>query len=142
MNASLLGLTLVIAAPALKAPKDETPPIVGVWMLTEYTQNGAALSFDEGTSTEFCADGKRNYTEGRTVATDYQRGYRLIAKSNPPALDLTRFDGNDQKPDIFPCIYKIDGDTLIVTISDMNAERPTKHGEGWRVMKYKRAKKE
>lgn len=142
MNAMFAGLALVVAAPGLKPPKDETPPIVGVWMLTEYTQNGAALSFDEGSSTEFTADGKRIYTEGRTVATDYQRGYRLIPKSNPPALDLTRWDGEEQTPDIFPCIYKIEGDTLIVTISDMKTERPTKHGEGWRVMKYKRAKKE
>jgi hypothetical protein len=29
-----------------------------------------------------------------------------------------------------------------VTISDIGTERPRKHGEGWRVMKYKRAKKE
>jgi uncharacterized protein (TIGR03067 family) len=142
MNAMFAGLALVVAAPALKAPKDETPHIVGLWMLTEYTQNGAALSFNEGSSTEFTADGKRTYTEGRTPATDYQRGYRLIAKSNPPALDLTRWDGDGQSPDIFPCIYKVEGDTLIVTISDMNTERPTKHGEGWRVMKYKRAKKD
>lgn len=142
MNAMFAGLALVVAAPALKTPKDDVPPIVGVWMLTEYTQNGAAISFGEGSSTEFCADGKRVYTEGRTPATDYQRGYRLIANSNPPALDLTRFDGSDQKPDVFPCIYKIEGDTLMVTISDMNTDRPTKHGEGWRVMKYKRAKKE
>jgi uncharacterized protein (TIGR03067 family) len=142
MNAMFTGLALVIMAPALKAPKNEPPPIVGLWVLTEYTQNGAPISIEEGTSTEFCADGKRIWTDGREVATDYERGYKLIPKATPPALDLTRADGAQQPLDVFPCIYKIDGDTLVLTIGDMGTERPTKHGEGWRVMKYKRAKKE
>jgi uncharacterized protein (TIGR03067 family) len=142
MTTQILGCVLIVAAPALKPPKNETPPIVGLWMLTEYTQNGAPLGFEEGTSTEFCADGKRLWTEGRQLAMDYERGYKLHAKTTPPALDLIRSTDNPKAPDVFPCIYKVDGDNLIVTISDIGSERPTKHGEGWRVMTYKRAKKE
>lgn len=142
MTTQILGCVLIVAAPALKPPKNETPPIVGLWILTEYTQNGAALSFDAGTSTEFLADGKRLWTEGRQLAMDYERGYKLHAKTSPPALDLIRATKNPMAPDVYPCIYKIDGDSLLITISDIGTERPTKHGEGWRVMKYKRAKKE
>ena len=142
MIVQLLGCVVLVAAPALKTPKDNSPPIVGSWLLTEYVQNGAPLAFSEGTSTEFRADGKRNWREGRELATDYDRSYRLIPKSTPPALDLIRSTDNPQSPDVFPCIYKVDGDTLVVTINDMGADRPTKHGEGWRVMRYKRAKKE
>ena len=141
MNAALLGLALVVAAPGLKTPKDETPPIIGLWMLTEYTESGQPVGFDVGTSTEFLPEGKRIWRDGVGAAAD-ERGYKLIAKTTPPALDLIRPNGNPQAPDVFPCLYKVDGDTLVVTIGEQSGDRPTKHGEGWRVMKYKRAKKE
>jgi hypothetical protein len=104
MTTQILGCVLIVAAPALKPPKNETPLIVGLWMLTEYTQNGAPLGFEEGTSTEFCADGKRLWTEGRQLAMDHERGFRLIPKSSPPALDLTRSTDKPDFPDVFPCI--------------------------------------
>jgi uncharacterized protein (TIGR03067 family) len=142
MTTQILGCVLIVAAPALKPPKDQPPPIVGKWILTEYTQNGSPLAIDPGTATEFQADGKRRWYEGRELATDYERGYKLVPKANPPALDLLRSTDNAQAPDVFPCIYRIDGDTLTVTISDIGGKRPTLHGDGWRVMKYVRAKKE
>ena len=143
MNAFFIGLTLVAGAPGLKGPvKGEPPPIVGKWMLTDYLQSGANLGFSEGTYTEFRADGKRIWCEGTGQEPDESRGYKLHEKTNPPALDLIRPNDPMQPPDVFPCIYKIDGDTLIVTINDTGQDRPTKHEEGWRVMKYKRAKKD
>ena len=44
MNAMFAGLALILAAPALKPPKDQPPPIVGLWIMTEYSQNGAPLA--------------------------------------------------------------------------------------------------
>jgi uncharacterized protein (TIGR03067 family) len=110
-------------------------------MLTEYTSGGGNVGFNEGTYMELRPDGKRMWCEGTGQEPD-ERGFKLHEKTNPPALDLIRPSGAMQPPDVFPCIYKLDGDTLIVTINDMGQERPTKHEEGWRVMKYKRAKKE
>ena len=69
-----------------------------------------------------------------------RRSFKLIANTKPAAIDLIRSDGT-QSPDVFPCIYKIEGDMLTITIGDTGTARPTKHGEGWRVMTYKRAKK-
>ncbi len=142
MSALFAGLALIIAAPALKPPKDQPPPIVGLWIMTDYSQNGAPLNFTDGTSMEFRPDGKRLWREGGELDTIYERHYKLIPKSKLPAIDLIRCSGNPDVPDVFRSIYKIDGDTLIITIGNVDSDRPKKHGEGWRVMKYKRKKKE
>jgi uncharacterized protein (TIGR03067 family) len=142
MNALLIGLTFVAGAPALKGPaKGDPPPIEGLWKLTEYLQNGGPIGFQEGASTEFLCDGKRLWRDAAGAPAD-ERGYKLIEKSSPPALDLIRPNGVGQPPDVFLCIYKIEDDRLVITIGPQNGERPTKHGEGWMVMKYKRANRE
>jgi uncharacterized protein (TIGR03067 family) len=142
MNALLLGLTLVAGAPALKGPaKGDPPPIEGLWLLTDYVQSGARIGFQEGASAEFLPEGKRLWRDGAGAPAD-GRGYKLIPKSSPPALDLIRPSGLQQPPDVFPCIYKIEDGRLIITIGQAGGERPTRHEEGWMVMKYKRAKKE
>jgi uncharacterized protein (TIGR03067 family) len=138
----LIGLTFVAGAPALKGPaKGDPPPIEGLWLLTDYISDGRPVGFQPGTSMELLPHGRRLWRDGPDAPAD-ERGYKLVSKTNPPALDLIRPNGGQAPPDVYPCIYKLDGDKLIITIGQSGGDRPTIHEEGAMVMKYKRAKKE
>jgi uncharacterized protein (TIGR03067 family) len=143
MNAIFLGLTLVVSAPALKGPvKGEAPPIEGTWQLVEWLQLGKPVGFWEGMTVEFRPDGKRICREGPDSFDE--RAYKLIAKTDPPAIDLIRPSG-DPEPTVYPCIFKIDGASLIISVGEPGRERPkifeSDKGGVLMVMKYKRVKK-
>ena len=144
MNTFLFGLALVAGAPALKAPAKSESPILGLWSLTEWYINGQQVGVADGSTTEFLPEGKRLLTQGRGQAAD-ERGYKLHAKTSPAAIDYIR-PSDGAQPDIFLGIYKVDGDTLTITLGNMGNERPKnfepdKDGN-WTVMKFKRVKKE
>lgn len=127
MTALFVGLALVPAAPALKAPRDEPPPIVGEWRLVEWLQGGQPTAFTDGAGGEFRPDGKRMWWE--QPGEVQERGYKLIPKTSPPAVDLIRPSGGGE-PDVFPCIYKVDGDTLVLAIGEPGGDRPKTIEEG------------
>ena len=133
----ILGLAVIVSAPGTKdAPKKEAS-IVGEWKAEKLVIGGQDVSPPEGGVTvTFTADGKVQLVEKGREKED-PGTYKVDAKKNPAEIELT-----PPKEGKHLGIYKIDGDTLVVTISDAGTDRPTKHGEGWRVMKYKRAKKE
>jgi uncharacterized protein (TIGR03067 family) len=142
MNTIFLGLALVSSAPALKGPvKGEAPPIEGTWQLVEWVQGGTPVGFWDGMTVEFRPDGKRICKEGPDSFDE--RSYKLIPKTNPPAIDLIRPSGGPE-PTVYPCIYKIDGETLTISVGDPSGERPAVFESGKTVrmvMTYKRVKK-
>jgi len=143
MTTLILGLALLPSAPALKGPaRGDTPPIEGIWQLVEWTQKGTAMSFWEGMTVDFQPDGKRLVRE--SPDSTEERSYKLIPKTSPPAIDLIRPSGGGE-PTVHPCIYKIDGDTLVISVGSPGGERPTSF-EGGKddvrmLMTYKRLKK-
>jgi uncharacterized protein (TIGR03067 family) len=122
VNALLFGTALVIGAPALKDPPKTEPPFVGDWTLVEWLQQGTRMAFADGTGVEFRPDGKRLWRDGPGSVDE--RGYRLLPKTSPAQIDLLRNDGGPQ-PTVFPSIYKIDGDRLILAIGSPGGDRPT-----------------
>src|SRR5262245_4766090 len=143
MNTLLLGLALIPSAPALKGPaKGDTPPIEGTWQLVEWTQKGTAVSFWDGMTVDFQRDGKRVVRESPDSVEE--RSYKLIPKTSPAAIDLIRPSGGAE-PVVHPCIFKIDDDTLTISIGGPGGERPTSFegasADVLMVMTYKRVKK-
>jgi len=127
VNALLFGTALALGAPALKDPPKTDPPIVGDWKLVEWLQNGTGMAFADGTGVAFRPDGKRLWWDGPGSVDE--RGYRLLPKASPAEIDLIRHDGGPQ-PTVFPSIFKIDGDRLILAIGLPGCDRPTEFDPG------------
>jgi uncharacterized protein (TIGR03067 family) len=144
MNAIFAGLALTLAAPALKGPvKGDPPPIIGEWMLTEWLQMGQSIGFTPGASVEFQKDDKRIWRDGPGAEADH-RGYKLIPKTTPHAIDLIRPSGGGP-PDVFPGIFKVEGDTLVIAVANSGGERPKNFEDKevvYQMMTYKRIKKD
>jgi uncharacterized protein (TIGR03067 family) len=142
MNLFLAGLALTLAAPALKTPpKGESSAIEGSWNLVEWVHSGNTMLIIEGSAMQLLPGGKRMWRNG--PGEFEERAYKLIAKTSPPAVDLIRpLDGQELL--VHLCIYKIDGDELVICVGATGGERPStidaSAGSGRMLMKYKRAK--
>jgi uncharacterized protein (TIGR03067 family) len=143
VNALLLGLAASLAAPALKDPPKDEPPVVGNWKLVEWIQSGTKVGFTDGAGVEFLPGGKRLWRDGPDAEIE-ERSYLLGAKSSPPAIDLIK-PGDGPAPIAHPCIFKIDGDTLVIAVGPQDGERPKTFEEGRErgraLMTFKRIKK-
>ena len=143
MNALFLGLSLMAAAPGLKGPaKGDPPAIEGTWKLVEWLQGGNPVDYWDGLTVEFTNDGKRLCRESPDSVDE--RSYKLIPEGKHAAIDLIRPSGGPM-PTIHPCIYKIEDDTLVISVGVPEGERPKSFepkADGVRmVMTYKRVKK-
>jgi len=146
MYASLLiGLAVGFGAPGAKDPPKKEESIVGEWVGESMVRGGKVRPVPEGGITfNFTADGKLLISEGangeRQVGT-----YKADSKKSPAEFDLTPPAEKSDKPVLG--IYKLDGDTLTLCVSDDDgAARPTRFEspDGTRVMllTLKRAKKD
>jgi uncharacterized protein (TIGR03067 family) len=117
----VIGLTLVVGAPAAKEkPKKDPPGPVGRWTVESATFAGMPLPKPELTIS-FTADGKY---ETRAAGGDAKIGgtFTLDPKKDPPEMDLTD-PGQANPGKVSAAIYKIDGDTLTIC-SSTDGERP------------------
>jgi uncharacterized protein (TIGR03067 family) len=121
VNALLVGVALAVGAPNLKDPPKADPPLLGDWQLVEWVQRGRAMAFGQGSGVEFLPEGKRAWRDG-PGQTD-ERQYKLYPGTKPAAIDLIRTDVGPQ-PQVYPCVFKVDGDTLVIAIGDIGGERP------------------
>ena len=121
MNAVLAGLALAVGAPNLKDPPKSDPPILGEWKLVEWLQGGGRTTIAEGSGVEFQPGGKRVWHDGPGQSDERQ--YKLYPGTSPAAIDLIRTDVGPQ-PQVYLCVYKVDGDKLVIAIGDLGGERP------------------
>jgi uncharacterized protein (TIGR03067 family) len=122
VNALLVGIALALGAPNLKDPPKTDPPLLGDWKMIEWLQKGARMAFGDGAGVEFLPEGKRLWRDG--PGEPDVRQYKLYPKTSPAAIDLIRTDAGPQ-PTVHPCIFKIDGDTLIIAVGSPGGDRPT-----------------
>jgi uncharacterized protein (TIGR03067 family) len=117
----LIGLTLIVGAPAKKgpAPKDPTT-LIGEWLGESGARGGKPENPPAGTTITFAADGKIRFKEG-SDAKHEEGTYKSDSKKDPAEIDIVPSIA-DKAPTILG-IYKIEGDTLTLCFS-MNGERP------------------
>jgi uncharacterized protein (TIGR03067 family) len=118
----LLGLSLALGAPAKDPPKKEAS-VLGEWVPEKMVAGGKEMPAPKEKITfGFEADGKLIVTEDKEKPD--VGSYKIDAKANPPRIDLSPPEGSNE-----PClygIYKLDGDTLTMAVSEKEADRPTK----------------
>jgi uncharacterized protein (TIGR03067 family) len=127
MHVSLLAITLVVAAPALKDKPKADNDIVGEWVMESMTSGGRVRPNANPNPTPqryiFTADGKWSVIRGELTLGDGIRGFFTDPKKNPPTIDLI-MDVTEQEPTIRAGIYKIDGNILTLCLA-RDTERPT-----------------
>ena len=137
----VFGVLFAVGAPLEKDAKKDAPSIVGEWKAEKLVIGGQDVSPPEGgVAVTFTADGKVQLVEKGREKED-PGTYKVDAKKNPAEIELT-----PPKEGKHLGIYKIDGDTLTICLSDpKSTERPTKFEspDGSKLMLFtlKRAKK-
>lgn len=138
MNTLILGLAIIVAAPAPKEAKKPEPTILGEWSLESAVFMGMAMPAPKGRSTiSFMADGKCIAIEGDGAKPETTT-FTHDAKKSPAEIDL--IEGKNLR---MAGIYKIEGDTLTMCIA-IDGQRPDKFAANEKciMMTLKRVKKE
>ena len=141
----LVGLALVLAAPAKKDPPGKDPPsLVGEWVADKVVLGGQDLAPQgvDAMRIEFAADG--TVTMRRGGQKPEAGAYKADPKKDPAQIDIIPPEKNG--PPAYG-IYKVDGDTLtLAVIPGKDMERPKKRespaGSMVMLMTFKRAKKD
>jgi uncharacterized protein (TIGR03067 family) len=123
MHTSLiLGLTLLVAAPAPKeAPKKEAPSLIGEWVPESAIHAGKNDPPPPGSSITFTKEGKCLVTEGKDSKPE-SMSFTFDPKKDPAEIDISDPQvGMGEKA--IKGIYKIDGDTMLICLS-IDGERP------------------
>lgn len=138
----VLGLTVVIAAPAPKEAKKEAFPVVGEWVVEKISAAGMDIPIvgEKTMGFRFQADGALIMV--RDGKDDPKQGkYTIDSKQTPIHLDIIPPDGEGKS---VKAIIKMDGDKLILCGTNDGAERPTDFvsaaGSKVMIMTLKRAK--
>jgi uncharacterized protein (TIGR03067 family) len=139
----LVGLALVVAAPATKeTPAKDPPTLVGEWAGATGLRGGKPDNPPPGTTLTFTADGKLLMKEGGDSKAE-EGTYSADPKKAPAELDIT--PGGTEKAPTIRGIYKVEGDTLTICLA-IGGERPTEFasppGSENMLVTLKRAKKE
>jgi len=122
MYSVMIGLALVVAAPAKKEePKKDAPTLVGEWYPESAVRGGKLDNPPPGTSITFTADGKCLLKEGKREKVE-EGTYKFDAKKDPAEIDISPPNAGGQA---VSGIYKFEKDTLILCIV-MGGERPKK----------------
>jgi uncharacterized protein (TIGR03067 family) len=118
----MLGLALVVAAPAPKeAPKKDPPSLIGEWVPESAVHGGMNDPPPPGTTITFTKEGKCVIKEGPDTERDSMT-FTSDPKRDPPEIDINEPLGG-MKGRAMKGIYKIDGDTLLLCLS-RKGERP------------------
>jgi uncharacterized protein (TIGR03067 family) len=122
MTPLVLGLAVVVAAPAAKEPPKKDPPgLVGKWTLESGTFAGMPLPKTDGMTITFTADGKYD-TRAAGADAVVSGTYTHDPKKDPPELDVVEPAGPAAGM-TSPSIYKVEGDTLTICTS-IKGDRP------------------
>jgi len=139
----LVGLALVVGAPAKEDPAAKDPPtLIGEWVGESGMRGGKPENPPAGTTLTFLADCKVRFKEGG-AGKPGEGSYKADPKKSPAEVDITPPEAS--KGEILLGIHKIEGDTLTLCFS-LGGERPKEFsapaGSEVMLVTCKRAKKE
>ena len=137
MYTLVIGLAVIVAAPAPKEAKKAPLTPVGEWTIESVTAFGMALPAEKTRKTiRFSADGT-TFTLGGNVVTPDVSKFTHDPKTSPAQIDLEKGGMT------YAGIYKIDGDLLTMCLT-FEGERPDKFTATDKTMLYtmKRIKKD
>jgi uncharacterized protein (TIGR03067 family) len=121
MNSLLIGLAIVVAAPAPKeSPKKDAQSILGDWVPVMVVVGGMKEDMPAGLLFTLGKDGKVTMREGKDAKPE-EINFTLDPKHDPPHITLTEPNMEDNT---LLGIYKLDGDTLTVCLV-LGKDRPT-----------------
>jgi uncharacterized protein (TIGR03067 family) len=141
---ALVGLAVLVAAPAPKEAPKKDPGIVGEWIAEKMVAGGMEMPLPPGGTATFifAADGKLIVREGPKEKPD-EASYTVDTKKSPAEIDL--IPPAKEKMGNMPGIFKIEGDTLTLCFTFMG-ERPKSFespaGATTMLMTLKRVKKD
>ena len=138
MHTLILGLAIIVAAPAPKEAKKPAPTILGEWALESAVFMGMPIPAPKGQSTiTFMADGKCISSEAGAAKPE-NATFTHDPKMKPAHIDV--IEGKNTK---MAGIYKIEDETLTICIS-IEGVRPDKFVANDKIMMMtlKRIKKE
>jgi len=117
MYSLVIGLAVIVAAPAPKEAKKAPITLLGDWSVESVSALGRPQPPDQSQKTiRFSADGATSTVDGNVAAPDVSK-FTHDAKASPATIDLEK-DGMK-----FPGIYKIEGDILTICLT-FQGERP------------------
>jgi uncharacterized protein (TIGR03067 family) len=141
MNTLILGLAVIVAAPAPKEGKKADPPsLIGEWTIESMSLGGKPLpkqANDGPTTITFTKEGTAVAVDKPGAKPDNVK-FTHDPKASPMQIDLEEAPGMKMSG-----IYKIDGDTLTMCVSIMG-ERPKSFdpSDSTMLMVLKRIKKD
>jgi len=141
---ALVGLAVLVAAPAPKEAPKKDPGIVGEWVAEKMVAGGMELPLQQGGAFTFlfAPDGKLIVKEG-TKEKPEEASYTVDPKKTPAEIDLV--PPAQEKVGTMAGIFKIDGDVLTLCFT-MMGERPKSFespvGAMTMLMTLKRVKKD
>jgi uncharacterized protein (TIGR03067 family) len=117
---SLATATFLVAAPALKDPKqDDAARIVGQWTLESLSMHGGQPQGDRATTVRFSKDGTCGITNG---SSESGASFSLLPIASPRRLQWL----NGPQKTEWLCLYEIDGNRLKLAFVDGGTEPPAK----------------
>lgn len=121
MYTFVLGLSILVAAPAKKdPPKREPPSVVGEWLGESGVKGGKNDPPPPGTTITFTKEGEVLFKEGGNGMNGEKGSYSVDVKKDPAEMDITP-PGPGKGPKMM-AIFKIEGDTLTIALG--MTERP------------------
>ena len=121
MNPLILGLTLVLAAPAPKKADEPAPgKLEGDWIVESI--EGPKEDAPPGSITMHIGDGTISIKEGKREKAE-DAGYTADATKKPATIDIR--PGRGPKEQIIQGIYEVKRDTLKLCFGRDGVDRPT-----------------
>lgn len=137
MYSVVIGLAVLLAAPAPKELKKPDPTIVGEWTIESVVLMGKPLPVPGPSTLTFKADGTCEASEGNGGKPEITH-FTYDPKQKPAHIDLAESDRMKSLG-----IYKVEEDALTICLAT-DGERPTKFESGDKILvfKLKRKKKD
>lgn len=119
---ALASCCLLAADSPDAATKNDIQKLQGTWLAMSMETNGKLTPQDELKKIKLTVKGTDYHFQNGDFS---ERGsYKFDVSKNPKQLDIVVGEGKD-KGKIYPVIYKIDGDELVICLDPANKRRPT-----------------